>query len=88
MKTDNYKKLVSVDIKKFTHNGVDFDIISKGERNGLLKIVVTASRNGVALPVNNPLYFKNPPLKHNGEENHEEVLKEIVFQAASIKWQL
>lgn len=30
--------------------------------NGLLRVWVAASRNGVGISINNPLLFKNPPL--------------------------
>lgn len=82
MKKDNHKKLAQVKLTRFVRRGIDFKILKLGTKGDLLEVIVQASKNGVELPVNNPLYYKNPPVKMTAEkdEDHREVLKEIICQ--------
>lgn len=49
--------------RKFNYKGYKIEIVSKEEVDGLLKVVVTAEEGGKALKLNNPYFFKNPPIK-------------------------
>ena len=47
----------------FIHRGYTVTVIdSPKNNNGLLEISIQASKNGLFIPVNNPLLFKNPPI--------------------------
>ena len=63
MKKDNHKKLAKLKVKKFQKNGIKFSVKELLEENDLLKVVVEAEKDGKKIEVNNPLYYKNPPLK-------------------------
>lgn len=56
------RELTKIKPHKFIHDGFDVEIVEVGHENGLLRVVAKARRNGVELPVNNPLLYKNPPI--------------------------
>jgi len=49
--------------QKFIRKGFEIEIISMSEENEMLKIIATAWKNGKRVFVDNPLYYKNPPIQ-------------------------
>ena len=57
-----HDELAKVKPHKFNLDGIDVEIVSVGHEGELLRVIARAWRNGVELPVDNPLYYKNAPM--------------------------
>ena len=55
-------ELAKVKPRTFKHDNIDVEIVSVGHEGELLKVIARAWRNGVELPVDNPLFYKNAPV--------------------------
>lgn len=73
-KTDTEKakfkaqEMAKIALTAFSKNDIDVTILDQlREINGLLYVIVSATKNGKELNVDNPLIFKNPPIMiHDG----------------------
>src|ERR1035437_9854799 len=59
----------------FSRRGFAIEILENSQEGNRLKIVVKASKSGKEFFVDNPLYYLNPPIIHNGVEDIAESLK-------------
>lgn len=59
---DKVQTLKNVGKINFIKRNISVNISEITEENGLLKVVVSATKSGKALKINNPLYYKNPPI--------------------------
>lgn len=59
---------------EFSIDGVEIEIFVLKQEDGLLKVDARAVKDGEVLKVDNPLYFKNPPLKVPTGKFHKELI--------------
>lgn len=56
------RELTKIKPHKFSRDGLDVEIVEVSTTGNLLRVVAKAARNGIELPVNNPLLYQNPPI--------------------------
>lgn len=57
------REFAKLKINQFSRQGIIVDIVEGPlEENNLLKVVISATKNGMPLLVDNPYLFKNPPI--------------------------
>lgn len=85
---DKTQLLKAVGKLSFTLRGITVTVLENTVENDLLKIVVTATKNGQTLTINNPLYYKNPPTKVPDGLTYKtdaiSALKEIIVQTIEL----
>ena len=96
------RELTKIKPHKFSRDGVDVEIVEVSQSGNLLRVVAKAWRNGIELPVNNPLLYHNPPMLvpddtfetvdgkqvANFTENPQEALRQIVLETIKVTaWQ-
>ena len=57
-----HDELAKVKPHKFKRDNIDVEIVSVGHEGELLRVIAKAWRNGLELPVGNPLYYVNAPM--------------------------
>ena len=70
--------LLSKSINKntiFQRGDVLIEVLEIGLKDDLLRVVINASKGGEVLKVDNPLYFKNPPIKVPDGTKHKELIE-------------
>ena len=72
-KSKNKAQILVKEKINFTKNGIQVKIIQIEEKDGLLKVIVEAKRGKEVLKVDNPLFFKNPPIKVSTGKYHKEI---------------
>jgi hypothetical protein len=85
------KKFCKSKLKKFKIDDFDIDIIDVSQEDDLLKVVVSAQKNKNDIIIDNPLYFKNPPIlvRDKNEkliEDTDQALKDIIFEAIKVTY--
>lgn len=86
---DRTNTLAAIGRISFTKRNITVTVLENTQENGLLKVVVTATKNGQPLAVNNPLYYKNPPTKvpsgvNTFSSDPTAALKEIIVQTIEL----
>lgn len=60
--------------ESFVKDGIEVKVLGIKRENDLLTVVVHAEKDGQVLKVNNPLHYKNPPLKVSTGKFHRELV--------------
>ena len=85
----------NIDIPGHIPHDVDVEIVGVGHEGDLLRVEARCWLDGIEVPVDNPLLYKNPPMMvpdgtydENGvanfHENVEEALRRIVMETLNV----
>ena len=73
------QQMAKVDFKEkgFSMEGISVEVFHHDRINDLVRVSVKATKDGKALTVNNPLLYKNPPIKVPTGKFHKQIIEGI-----------
>jgi hypothetical protein len=80
-------QLAKAKVKPFDAHGLKVRITSAEAEGPVLTVNLAATRNGKPVVLPTPFLYHNPPIVHEGEEDHVAVLREIVAETVRVVWQ-